>query len=348
MPWSLDLASSMSLSLEFRKLKRYQKFIIDFKNVKKVEPFGLLMISSQIFRLQKKYQDSNFVFSNYQNLGYPSHMGFFRAFGLDHGKKPGEAKGSTNYIPIKIFECEEIQLDAIEEGVYVGDMIEKECKNLATILCKTDSGDLYETLAYSLREIMRNVVEHSESKQFGICAQYWPTKSRVEFAIIDGGVGLKRTLENNPFLEVADDKSAINNSLMPAISGKAYKGAKNIDKGPWANSGFGLYMTSRICRNGGNFFIATGNTGMLLTSSGGKQYSDCCFDGTAVRMVIDTESISNLNQSLARFRSEGYEIQRTYKEIVNIDPSAASLMLSKDFDISIWKKLLKAVKLKKH
>lgn len=124
---------------------------------------------------------------------------------------------------------------------------------------------------------------------------------------------------------------------MPAVSGKAFKGAKQVNKGsPWVNSGFGLYMTNRICRNGGNFLICSGDTGMLLTGGkGGKRYFPASLNGTAVRMTIMTNQLPNLREALARYRDDGYEIQRKYREIVSIDPSSASLMLSEDFDPSV-------------
>lgn len=77
---------------------------------------------------------------------------------------------------------------------------------MAAMLCGSDSGAVFDTLTYSVRELMRNVVEHSEAKQFGICAQYWPTKGRVEVAILDRGIGLRESLKNNPHLDVTDDK----------------------------------------------------------------------------------------------------------------------------------------------
>jgi len=99
-------------------------------------------------------------------------------------------------------------------------------------------------------------------------------------------------------------------------------------------------MTSRLCRNGGNFFIASGNTGVLLTAgSGGKRVFETSFSGTAIRMTIRTDQVADLNDALARYREEGYEIQKKYQEIVDIDPSSASLMLSHDFNLSTWDRL---------
>jgi hypothetical protein len=86
---------------------------------------------------------------------------------------------------------------------------------------------------------------------------------------------------------------------------------------------------------------------MLLTKkTEAKRYFSCKFQGTAIRMVIRTDQVSDLKDSLEVYRREGYEIQSAYKEIVNIDPSAASLMLSADFDLSVWDRLRAKIKAK--
>ena len=61
-------------------------------------------------------------------------------------------------------------------------------------------------------------------------------------------------------------------------------------------------------------------------------------------MTIMTNQLPNLREALARYRDDGYEIQRKYREIVSIDPSSASLMLSEDFDPSVWDKMLRKIK----
>ena len=66
--------------------------------------------------------------------------------------------------------------------------------------------------------------------------------------------------------------------------------------------------------------------------------------GTAIRMTIRTSQISGLKDMLARYREEGYEIQKNYREIVSIDPSSASLMLSEDFNLPTWTRLLSRFK----
>jgi hypothetical protein len=266
-------------------------------------------------------------------------MGFFQAMGLDYGKAPGQARGSSRYLPLTIINCAELRNQAEMAAAEVGDIVEVKSRHLSSMLCGESEGIVFDTLTYSVREMMRNVVEHSEADQFGLCAQYWPSKNRVEVAIIDRGIGLRESLRGNPHLDASDDKKAINYALMPAVSGKAFKGSRIRQKGHWANSGFGLYMTSRICRNGGNFFACSGQTGMMLTAKA-KKYFDCHFKGTAVRLVVKTDQLANLRNALETYRREGYEIQSKYKEIVRIDPSSASLMLSEDFDLNVWERIL--------
>lgn len=343
-PTSLDLSNALKLSLELAAIEDATSIRADFSGVGLVEPFAMLMVSSELQRTAARNRVTKFECANHERMTYAAHMGFFEAFGYETKRSPGKKDGNSRHLPVNVFDCDALRDEAYEGHTEVGNVVEAKSKHLAAMLCGTDVGDVAETLAYSLREIMRNVVEHSESKQLGICAQYWPSKHKVEVAIVDRGVGLRKTLSRNPHLDVNNDKSAVNYALMPAVSGKAYRGARK-QRGPWANSGFGLYMTSRICRNGGSFFIASGDTGMLLTKAKeGKSYMPCSYEGTAVRLVIRTDQIKSLSESLKRYREDGFAFQQRYREIVHINPSAASLMLSEDFDLSLWDKFLAALK----
>jgi len=344
-PQSLTLSSALEFSVTLAKIEQADEFVFDFSNSRHVEPFPMLLVSSEIQRLASRFPNTKTSCANFNHMTYAGHMGFFQAFGLEFGKAPGEANGSKRYLPLKILSCEQLIQSAASKGIEVGDEVEGESKHMAAMLCGADTGAVFETLSYSVREMMRNVVEHSKAKQFGICAQYWPSKNKVEVAIFDRGIGLRKSLQNNPHLDASNDKRAINYALMPAVSGKAFKGARQKQRGPWANSGFGLYMTSRICRNGGTFFVASGDTGMLLTKKAeAKRYFNCTFGGTAIRMVLRTDQLSELKDALEIYRNEGYIIQSRYKEIVSIDPSSASLMLSEDFDLTVWEKILAKLK----
>jgi signal transduction histidine kinase len=333
-PTKLDLTSAIDFCNRLWVAEEAEKYIFNFKYLGLIEPFSLAYVAAEIKRYASlKYSHGvKFQAVNYQQHSYAAHMGFFKAFGLQYGNEPGEASGSSRYIPLTILNVEALKQEAIDSSEYVGQIIEERSNELAKILTQEDNSDLVETLTFSFREIMRNVVEHSESEVLEFCAQYWPTKHKVEIVVLDSGIGIKESLLRNPFLTINDDREAIQLSLMPSISGKMYKGVKINKKNVWQNSGFGLYMTNRICRDGGSFFVCSNGAGLLLTKSN-KQDVSTSFRGTAIRMIIDTRNVSDLNKRLEKYRDVGHRIAQSISESGSyIEASAASMMLSKDFE----------------
>jgi len=333
-PTSLNLTNAINFCNQLWRQEEAEKFIFNFKYLGLVEPFTMAYVSAEIKRFGKlrSSQGVKFEAVNFKNNSYAAHMGFYKAFGLQYGNKPGEASGSSRYIPLTILKVNELKQEAIDSYEYVGQIIEERSNELAKILTQEDNTDLVETLTFAFREIMRNVVEHSESEVLEFCAQYWPTKHKVEIVVLDSGIGIKESLSRNPHLTINDDRDAIQLSLMPSISGKMYKGVKKDKKNVWQNSGFGLYMTNRICRDGGSFFVCSNGAGLLLTK-GNKQDFSTTFQGTAIRMIINTHNVADLNKRLENYRDEGYEIAQTISELGScIEASTASMMLSKDFD----------------
>lgn len=329
-PKRLDLLRCVQFVQSLRTLPKADEYIFDFERVDWIQPFAMLFLSSEIQRCRDGLPECHFTITQYKHMTYASHMGFFQAFRVEFGKAPGQASGSLSYIPITLFNCEQLREQAAENFQEVGETIESKSAELASVLAQEDSGILVDTLTYSFKEIMRNVVEHSESVQFGICAQYWPSKHTVEVGLIDRGIGIRNSLSQNPHLSIASDRDALKLALMPGISGKVYKGSRKRTKNHWANSGFGLYMTNRLCRNGGNFLIASGDSGLLLKGDK-KEYVDVSFRGTALRMSLRTDLLTELYASLERFRKEGFKIAKKFGLGASLTASTASQMLSRDF-----------------
>lgn len=331
-PSRLDTESAITFIQNLHKLPQSLEYVFDFKYLSWVEPFALLYLSYHLATFSDKYPGVSFKVDNFSISNahlYAAHMGFFQSFGLDFGKNAGEAKGSAHYIPITIYDVDKIRVDAQNEAIDVGDMLEVIARKLACLLTQSNSGELIDTLGFSLREMFRNVVEHSGAKRIGICGQYWPTKRQVEIAVLDNGIGIRESINANPFLIIESDKDALNYSLLPGVSGKAYKGAKHMNKGHWSNSGFGLFMTSELCRNGGSFFICSKASGVMLKEKN-KRNINTNLDGTALRLIMNTSSIKTLAETLAEIRTKGYAIASQLNGAV-INPSVASLMLARDF-----------------
>lgn len=302
-PENLIFESTIEFIKTLTQLKEAKKYIFDFKNSRRIDPFSLLYLSSEIKFLRNRFIDSNFYLKDYKHLSYPAHMGFFKAFGAQYGNSPGQAKGNSSYIPIKIKKVYDIKDEAKEMMVYPGELIENNAKEMCKVLLQEDSGELFDTLVYSIREILRNIIEHSKSLKFGFCAQYLKSDGKVQLSILDRGIGIKKGLSDNPTLLIKDDEEALKTAILPGVSGKVYKGQKRKPKGPWANSGFGLYMTSNICRNGGSFFIASGDKGLYISENKYK-IIDTPIQGTAVNLTIDTTKLTALKTVLSDLRDK--------------------------------------------
>lgn len=201
---------------------------------------------------------------------------------------------------------------------------------MAGLLLQSSAGALFDTVQYALREVVRNAVEHSESRSFGYCGQYWPNRNRVQIALIDRGVGLKATLGSNPRLKVDSDHDAIQMALMPGVSRKGVLPQSRAAHDPWANSGFGLYMTSQLCGEGGRFVLLSGSAAIELTNSLKHSLSGS-FSGTALQLELDLSKAEGLSSRLSKFRNEGIEAARNFFKYDQITASLASTMLSRNF-----------------
>ncbi|MEZ8365411.1 hypothetical protein AB6C96_09665 [Vibrio cyclitrophicus] len=309
-----------------------QQVVIDFSKMRRVEPFTMIYVAKFIREFNRRNKETNVSCCGHKEKEYAANMAFFRAFGLKHGREPSCTQGNDRFVPFTILRIQTITDEADKSWKLEQDIIEQRSEQLAQVLSQQEGTNLVDALTFSIREIMRNVYEHSGSKRIEYCAQYWPTYHKVEIAIADSGIGLRESLKSNPFVEVENDCDAIQQALMPAISSKNYKGARIDTSNPWHNSGFGLYMSSRICRLGGSFLVCSGRHGIKLDEMGKEHINlDHPCIGTVVRMVLNTSKLSELNSMLAKFREEGYEVAKQIKGVGVYTASAASQMLSRDF-----------------
>jgi hypothetical protein len=295
-PSTLVFEEAIKFSQEIRQLPMSGNVLFDFRRTRKFDPFSMLYLSSQINSERKKRIDNTWKVINHDHLTYAAHMGFFRAFGVSFGKKPGEAFGNRNYIPITIYDTQIIKSQARSEMVNSAEVLEDIARGMSKVLTRSEKGELYDILTYCIREILRNVVEHSKSDKFAFCAQYLPSVNRVSLVIIDKGIGIAKSLSDNPTLNLSNDEA-----ISPGVSGKVYKGQRKKQKGDWVNSGFGLYMTSNICKQGGSFFLSSGDKGLYMSESKSRFLETPTF-GTAVNLVINTDGIKSLNGMLKELR----------------------------------------------
>lgn len=111
-------------------------------------------------------------------------------------------------------------------------------------------------IRYVVSELVRNVLEHSGSKDGAIiCAQYYPKTNTIKLGIADTGVGIKKTINHS--YPAGTDLAAIQLSLMPGVTGTTKK-----EGGTEFNAGAGLFFTKSIASVNRGFFVVYSGTAM--------------------------------------------------------------------------------------
>lgn len=123
----------------------------------------------------------------------------------------------------------------------------------------------------AIKEVLLNITQHATTDKFFVCALYSSRnfderdlQNTAEFAIIDQGDGLTKSLSRNPkYKDIKVDTQAINLCMTKGVS--RFEGLADR---PYDNRGLGLYLLSKFAQCGrGRFIIATGKTGRSLTKS---------------------------------------------------------------------------------
>ena len=116
-------------------------------------------------------------------------------------------------------------------------------------------------LSYIIGELVRNVLEHSSSRNGAIvAAQYYKDSNRISFAICDTGIGLWNSLQ---IWRPKTDKEALALALTPGITGTTRKLDGTAD-----NAGAGLFFIKSIAKiSRGYFVIFSGNSSYTLLKS---------------------------------------------------------------------------------
>lgn len=323
----LNYINALDFSKQLCELKVSDgELLMDFNRMRNYDPFSMLVVSSalrEFGRVNPKIKKRIDVNESNTNAQYAGHMGFFKSISdrLSVGKKPGEARGSSNYIPITPIILEGLREESQNENIYITQMIENKSKNLGRILAQGNK-DLEYALTFIIREIMRNIEEHSEADTIWICAQHWPRYQLVEIGILDEGQGVKQSLKKNVHYRslIKDDYTALELALKPGVS-KAFR-INNMPDGIWDNSGFGLYMASNICTAlQGSFLISSGNS--CICNRYDRDINDIVskridtrMNGTAIRMTISTEKIQEYEAIQKQFVKQGEELARKMKKSI--------------------------------
>lgn len=180
---------------------------------------------------------------------------------------------------------------------------EEVARNLHAIFKKqsTWAPDVASQLTTVLSEIMGNVFHHADADEGAlICAQTYPLRNAIEFAVADTGRGVAASLAGNP--AHADIRNlpvqALERAMQPRATGR-----------PASNSGWGLkWAAGAIERNGGEMLLYSGPAVYRVTSEGGQAASAPNWPGTLVAMRFRTDRSLMLREVMDALDPKGADI----------------------------------------
>ncbi|MER9971190.1 ATP-binding protein [Mesorhizobium sp. M0060] len=266
-PNGRDNAAIVRFSAEIAALDHHSHVEFSFRGVDFVTPGWMLLIvrALQGFRDDHPGSHCKVVDATSSAMIYAGHAGFFDALGLKWGRGTGEAPGTSTFLPVSRRKIKDIFAN---QPLFrpAGDIIQADAESMSAILAQGSEGVLFDTLSYAIREIIRNVVEHSRAQEFLIAAQCWVASGTAEIAIADSGIGIAAGLSSNGKYSPRDDEDALLLAIRPGVSGAII--SRHSDNA-WANSGYGLYMAQGLADGKQGFVLASGTA--AITSGDNDQ-----------------------------------------------------------------------------
>jgi anti-sigma regulatory factor (Ser/Thr protein kinase) len=285
-PPQFDYASILPFSVELENIRDAAELTLDFSKTEFASPVAILTLGCNLKSLIE-YRKTSALVTHIQGISedipahsYLGHLGFFDFIDVTFGKAIGEATGNDRYIPITKLSYSELMFEVSPPYKLLRHVIMEEAEKLAIVLSpiEADEGSTI-TLAYALREIIRNVFEHSKAREAYICGQRW-SGGRVEIAIIDQGIGIFDSLKSAFGIKKPID--ALELAIEPAISRTT--GPKG-DRNEHGNSGYGLYVLSRLGLEYGKFLLGSSD-GCLRMDKNGTAIDDFAYKGTVVGLRL--------------------------------------------------------------
>ncbi len=123
-----------------------------------------------------------------------------------------------------------------------------------------------DSVRYVVSELVRNVLEHAETKEGAmVSAQYYKKSNAIKIGIVDAGVGIKKSI--NYSYNAAGDLEAIKLALTPGVTGTTKR-----EGGTEFNAGAGLFFIKSIAKVNRSFFIVySGNAMYKLLKRGASE-----------------------------------------------------------------------------
>jgi anti-sigma regulatory factor (Ser/Thr protein kinase) len=203
-----------------------------------LHPVALSMVASLSIGLKKENIECQKIKA--KSGHYLERMGLFKFLGIDSGMNILEHDSSGRFIPLT--------------QITNSDQLTRFITEMIPLLHLGPHQT--EPIRYIVSELVRNVLEHAETKNGAIlCAQYFIKSNTIRIGIVDSGIGIKKSLNRSH--ATSDDIDAIKLALVPGVTGTTSR-----EGGTAQNAGAGLFFIKSIAYINSNFFIIYSGSGM--------------------------------------------------------------------------------------
>lgn len=270
-----------------------------FSSLSFIEPAGAIILLSTIDRLREDaipYELESIENLNRDAISYGETMGIFQKLGLSDARSFSQG---TNYIaPTKVviaelFDSLHNQGKTIE--AYYDDIASKIVKKILRDLGTDSDEDVRDLFEFVVREMIRNIFDHSQTTHFYYGSQLYTATNSVEVVIADLGLGLVNTIPfdiEETWFSQPTDEDAIRKAMIPGLSALSNHAYAPED---YKNSGYGLALVRRIVeRTNGYFSIASGKRSITYSLSE-EIIEDCDIKGTVIRMRINLDRLHTID-----------------------------------------------------
>lgn len=278
-----------------------------------IEPFGVIRLANYIFQLKNEGIVLKRAINKELKVkhSYGKTMRIFGLFGLgeDYGEsydKPFEKEGVL-YYPLHAINLDNFKNDSLYTQGEIDDLSNK----LAHIITsETKDSDFFKYISFSINEIIRNILQHSDSNSLLVMAQKWGSKRKcLELSIMDLGNGIDATLGKLANQLDNTNITPLKLSLIPGASSQLTTYINDTAE----NSGFGLYMISELVKDYGDFFILSGNEGISITKENRKHFTTTTL-GTIISIRIDLNKLENYQNKMDKLRGTGLDIREKFEQ----------------------------------
>jgi hypothetical protein len=311
---NLVYIDALEFCRDFTKYEWEQDNSFDFSQVSTCHPFPMLIVGSSIRQARTLHSELKCNAANCFNT-YAETMRFYKFIGIDRGKSMDMIYGNDVYRPISDLNIQSYIEKSRVNKKPLGEVLTQRARELARILAQGNENVL-DILTFCMREIIRNIPEHSMTQKGYYCAQYWPTTKIVEVSILDEGSGVFYSLSDNLHYKskILTNIDALEFALKPGVS-RTYSPDMDeeifANEGQrWKNSGYGLHIVSRICAySGGSFILASGSDAIYVDKD---KRSDEIYQsnyktmvkGTAIQMRLNIDELKHYTNIINRINSE--------------------------------------------